>query len=167
MLTFVLLFISSFFFFLLRLAINVQQFHLSLNFQCSFLPKFSIHIETKYEDNCGSSENVSTGTRSGFALHAKTKPLCSYQKAQEHIPIEAFHCSSWCWTLTALSLQIFGQEKSGCDLEVDFLDIAYDKIPERHYESSEVQAGAFLYLQTPPCFTSLSVSRYCASYGSV
>ncbi|XP_023677888.1 cytoplasmic phosphatidylinositol transfer protein 1-like isoform X1 [Paramormyrops kingsleyae] len=58
-------------------------------YTCSFLPKFSIHIETKYEDNCGSSENI------------------------------------------------FGQEKSGCDLEVDFLDIAHDKIPERHYESSE------------------------------
>lgn len=27
--------------------------------QCSFLPKFSIYIETKYEDNCGDSENVS------------------------------------------------------------------------------------------------------------
>uniref|UniRef100_A0A803VKX1 Phosphatidylinositol transfer protein N-terminal domain-containing protein n=1 Tax=Ficedula albicollis TaxID=59894 RepID=A0A803VKX1_FICAL len=26
---------------------------------CSFLPKFSIYIETKYEDNCGDSENVS------------------------------------------------------------------------------------------------------------
>lgn len=27
--------------------------------QCSFLPKFSIHIETKYEDNKGSNDNVS------------------------------------------------------------------------------------------------------------
>ncbi|KAF1524118.1 Cytoplasmic phosphatidylinositol transfer protein 1, partial [Eudyptes sclateri] len=26
--------------------------------QCSFLPKFSIYIETKYEDNCGDSENI-------------------------------------------------------------------------------------------------------------
>uniref|UniRef100_A0A8C4T3K0 Cytoplasmic phosphatidylinositol transfer protein 1 n=1 Tax=Erpetoichthys calabaricus TaxID=27687 RepID=A0A8C4T3K0_ERPCA len=25
---------------------------------CSFLPKFSIHIETKYEDNCGDNENI-------------------------------------------------------------------------------------------------------------
>lgn len=27
--------------------------------QCSFLPKFSIHIETKYEDNKGCNDNVS------------------------------------------------------------------------------------------------------------
>uniref|UniRef100_A0A8C4JJK2 Phosphatidylinositol transfer protein N-terminal domain-containing protein n=1 Tax=Dromaius novaehollandiae TaxID=8790 RepID=A0A8C4JJK2_DRONO len=29
--------------------------------QCSFLPKFSIYIETKYEDNCGDSENKILG----------------------------------------------------------------------------------------------------------
>lgn len=28
--------------------------------QCSFLPKFSIHIETKYEDNKGSNDSVSS-----------------------------------------------------------------------------------------------------------
>ncbi|MBN3303898.1 PITC1 protein, partial [Amia calva] len=27
-------------------------------YTCSFLPKFSIHIETKYEDNCGDNENI-------------------------------------------------------------------------------------------------------------
>lgn len=31
----------------------------SPSLQCSFLPKFSIYIETKYEDNCGDSDNVS------------------------------------------------------------------------------------------------------------
>ncbi|NXS80769.1 PITC1 protein, partial [Erpornis zantholeuca] len=30
--------------------------------QCSFLPKFSIYIETKYEDNCGDSENLPEAT---------------------------------------------------------------------------------------------------------
>ncbi|RLV89504.1 hypothetical protein DV515_00014832 [Chloebia gouldiae] len=30
----------------------------SHSLQCSFLPKFSIYIETKYEDNCGDSENI-------------------------------------------------------------------------------------------------------------
>ncbi|KFQ34252.1 Cytoplasmic phosphatidylinositol transfer protein 1, partial [Mesitornis unicolor] len=30
----------------------------SCSLQCSFLPKFSIYIETKYEDNCGDSENI-------------------------------------------------------------------------------------------------------------
>lgn len=38
----------------LRLSIS----HFS-SLQCSFLPKFSIHIETKYEDNKGSNDNVS------------------------------------------------------------------------------------------------------------
>ncbi|KAG7459500.1 hypothetical protein MATL_G00211190 [Megalops atlanticus] len=70
-------------------------------YTCSFLPKFSIHIETKYEDNCGSSENI------------------------------------------------FGTEKSNCDQEVDFLDIAFDDIPERHYSSSE----------DPRCFSSVKTGR--------
>lgn len=33
--------------------------HTFLLLQCSFLPKFSIHIETKYEDNKGSNDSVS------------------------------------------------------------------------------------------------------------
>lgn len=33
--------------------------HIFLLLQCSFLPKFSIHIETKYEDNKGSNDSVS------------------------------------------------------------------------------------------------------------
>nr|XP_015216008.1 PREDICTED: cytoplasmic phosphatidylinositol transfer protein 1-like isoform X2 [Lepisosteus oculatus] len=27
-------------------------------YTCSFLPKFSIHVETKYEDNCGNNDNI-------------------------------------------------------------------------------------------------------------
>nr|XP_034986626.1 cytoplasmic phosphatidylinositol transfer protein 1-like isoform X2 [Zootoca vivipara] len=30
----------------------------ALEYTCSFLPKFSIYIETKYEDNCGDSTNI-------------------------------------------------------------------------------------------------------------
>ncbi|KAJ8373314.1 hypothetical protein AAFF_G00266170 [Aldrovandia affinis] len=55
-------------------------------YTCSFLPKFSIHIETKYEDNCGINENI------------------------------------------------FGMD---CDYEVDFLDIAFDDVPDRHNRSCE------------------------------
>lgn len=33
--------------------------HIFVLLQCSFLPKFSIHIETKYEDNKGSNDSVS------------------------------------------------------------------------------------------------------------
>ncbi|KAK2536806.1 hypothetical protein Q9966_006139 [Columba livia] len=36
--------------------------------QCSFLPKFSIHIETKYEDNKGSNDSVSTMAFADFHL---------------------------------------------------------------------------------------------------
>ncbi|XP_003210829.2 cytoplasmic phosphatidylinositol transfer protein 1-like, partial [Meleagris gallopavo] len=32
-------------------------------YTCSFLPKFSIYIETKYEDNCGDSENIFHGDK--------------------------------------------------------------------------------------------------------
>ncbi|KAG5278871.1 hypothetical protein AALO_G00103640 [Alosa alosa] len=34
------------------------RFFLSVCLQCSFLPKFSIHIETKYEDNKGSNDHI-------------------------------------------------------------------------------------------------------------
>uniref|UniRef100_A0A0B6YLQ1 Cytoplasmic phosphatidylinositol transfer protein 1 n=1 Tax=Arion vulgaris TaxID=1028688 RepID=A0A0B6YLQ1_9EUPU len=59
-------------------------------YTCSFLPRFSIYIETRYEDNAGSSENCMN--------------LCP----------EEF-------------------EKR----EVDFVDIAYDQLPQKHYKESE------------------------------
>ncbi|XP_041720281.1 cytoplasmic phosphatidylinositol transfer protein 1-like isoform X1 [Coregonus clupeaformis] len=59
-------------------------------YTCSFLPKFSIHIETKYEDNKGSNDNI----------------FNSEPKGEEEI-------------------------------EVCFVDIAYDEIPERYYKESE------------------------------
>ncbi|KFO71234.1 Cytoplasmic phosphatidylinositol transfer protein 1, partial [Cuculus canorus] len=61
----------------------------SRSLQCSFLLKFSIYIETKYEDNCGDSENI------------------------------------------------FHSDKILSDHEVSFLDIAFDEIPERYYNSLE------------------------------
>ncbi|KAI1883986.1 hypothetical protein AGOR_G00221740, partial [Albula goreensis] len=70
-------------------------------YTCSFLPKFAIHIETKYEDNCGINENI------------------------------------------------FGEEKNNFEQEVDFLDIAFDEVPERHYRSSE----------DPRCFSSAKTGR--------
>ncbi|XP_078141058.1 cytoplasmic phosphatidylinositol transfer protein 1-like [Centroberyx gerrardi] len=59
------------------------------DFTCSFFPKFSIHIETKYEDNCGDNDNL------------------------------------------------FTEEKANKEVEVDYLDIAYDPFPDRHYNSTE------------------------------
>ncbi|KAK3552652.1 hypothetical protein QTP86_017879 [Hemibagrus guttatus] len=40
----------------IRLSVNHLMFSFPL--QCSFLPKFSIHIETKYEDNNGCNDNI-------------------------------------------------------------------------------------------------------------
>ncbi len=34
------------------------KFYLNLNKQCSFLPKLQIRVETRYENNNGSTENV-------------------------------------------------------------------------------------------------------------
>jgi len=42
--------------------------HVFLLLQCSFLPKFSIHIETKYEDNKGSNDSVSMMAFAKFDL---------------------------------------------------------------------------------------------------
>lgn len=42
--------------------------HTFLLLQCSFLPKFSIHIETKYEDNKGSNDSVSMTPCAKFDL---------------------------------------------------------------------------------------------------
>lgn len=59
-------------------------------YTCSFIPKFSIHIETRYEDNNGSSEN--------------------------------------CHSLSDEELQL---------REIDFVDIAYDDLPAKHYKEEE------------------------------
>ncbi|KAK7506756.1 hypothetical protein BaRGS_00002231 [Batillaria attramentaria] len=58
--------------------------------RCSFIPKFSIHIETRYEDNNGTSEN--------------------------------------CLGLSEDELQ---------QREVDFVDIAFDELPAKHYKEAE------------------------------
>lgn len=59
-------------------------------YTCSFLPKFSIFIETRYEDNAGTSNN-------------------------------------------SVTLSEEDMEKR----EVDFIDIAYDNFPEKHYKEEE------------------------------
>ncbi|RUS90594.1 hypothetical protein EGW08_001682 [Elysia chlorotica] len=59
-------------------------------YTCSFMPRFSIHIETRYEDNAGTTEN--------------------------------------CVDLTPKELEL---------RTVDFLDIAYDEVPSKHYKESE------------------------------
>lgn len=40
--------------------IQLFPYFVCFSLQCSFLPKFSIYIETKYEDNCGDNANVSS-----------------------------------------------------------------------------------------------------------
>ncbi|XP_041431577.1 phosphatidylinositol transfer protein, cytoplasmic 1 S homeolog isoform X3 [Xenopus laevis] len=50
-------------------------------YTCSFLPKFSIHIETKYEDNKGSNDNI-------FEREAKDteREICFIDIAYDEIP---------------------------------------------------------------------------------
>uniref|UniRef100_A0A8C4TM49 Cytoplasmic phosphatidylinositol transfer protein 1 n=1 Tax=Falco tinnunculus TaxID=100819 RepID=A0A8C4TM49_FALTI len=55
--------------------------HIFLLLQCSFLPKFSIHIETKYEDNKGSNDSI-------FDKEAKDleREVCFIDIASDEIP---------------------------------------------------------------------------------
>ncbi|KFV83450.1 Cytoplasmic phosphatidylinositol transfer protein 1, partial [Struthio camelus australis] len=55
--------------------------HIFLLLQCSFLPKFSIHIETKYEDNKGSNDSI-------FDKEAKDleREVCFIDIASDDIP---------------------------------------------------------------------------------
>ncbi|XP_064606494.1 cytoplasmic phosphatidylinositol transfer protein 1-like [Liolophura sinensis] len=76
-------------FYITEKAWNFYPFTIT-EYTCSFLPRFSIHIETRYENNNGSSEN-SLG-----------------------LPSED------------ISLR-----------EVDFIDIAYDPLVEKHYKEEE------------------------------
>lgn len=61
--------------------------HLFLSLQCSFLPKFSIHIETKYEDNKGSNDSVSTMAFADFHLILVVNfGRCSLMKGAQELP---------------------------------------------------------------------------------
>ncbi|XP_005095365.1 cytoplasmic phosphatidylinositol transfer protein 1 [Aplysia californica] len=76
-------------FYITEKAWNYYPFTIT-EYTCSFLPRFSIYIETKYENNAGTTENI-----------------CS-------LPPEEL-------------------EKR----EVDFVDIAYDPLPPKHYKEDE------------------------------
>ncbi|OXB64833.1 hypothetical protein ASZ78_006571 [Callipepla squamata] len=62
-----------------RIFYHVKRIFLLL--QCSFLPKFSIHIETKYEDNKGSNDSI-------FDNEAKDleREVCFIDIASDEIP---------------------------------------------------------------------------------
>ncbi|KAL4687404.1 hypothetical protein H8959_019532, partial [Pygathrix nigripes] len=47
-------------FYVTEKAWNYYPYTITGKSLCSFLPKFSIHIETKYEDNKGSNDRVSS-----------------------------------------------------------------------------------------------------------
>uniref|UniRef100_A0A4W5MZC1 Phosphatidylinositol transfer protein cytoplasmic 1 n=1 Tax=Hucho hucho TaxID=62062 RepID=A0A4W5MZC1_9TELE len=49
---------------------------------CSFLPKFSIHIETKYEDNKGSNDNIFSDSEN----KDQEREVCSVDIAYDEIP---------------------------------------------------------------------------------
>uniref|UniRef100_A0A8C7GL29 Phosphatidylinositol transfer protein cytoplasmic 1 n=1 Tax=Oncorhynchus kisutch TaxID=8019 RepID=A0A8C7GL29_ONCKI len=50
--------------------------------QCSFLPKFSIHIETKYEDNKGSNDNIFSDSEN----KDQEREVCFVDIAYDEIP---------------------------------------------------------------------------------
>ncbi|KAG7270709.1 hypothetical protein CRUP_000418 [Coryphaenoides rupestris] len=56
-------------------------------FECSFLPKFSIHIETKYEDNKGSNGNVSIHHHHHHHLHHHQHHHPRHKRAHHRPPI--------------------------------------------------------------------------------
>ncbi|XP_055762865.1 cytoplasmic phosphatidylinositol transfer protein 1-like isoform X1 [Salvelinus fontinalis] len=87
-------------------------------YTCSFLPKFSIHIETKYEDNKGSNDNAEQATDG-----TQTAELGTDMQGQTGRDRES---------------QIFSDsDNKDQEREVCFVDIAYDEIPERYYKESE------------------------------
>ncbi|RXN00896.1 Cytoplasmic phosphatidylinositol transfer protein 1, partial [Acipenser ruthenus] len=49
--------------------------------ECSFLPKFSIHIETKYEDNNGSNDNIF-----GSEAQDVDREVCFVDIAYDEVP---------------------------------------------------------------------------------
>ncbi|XP_074900363.1 cytoplasmic phosphatidylinositol transfer protein 1 isoform X2 [Buteo buteo] len=61
--------------------LNSASFQGKLFLKCSFLPKFSIHIETKYEDNKGSNDSI-------FDKEAKDleREVCFIDIASDEIP---------------------------------------------------------------------------------
>lgn len=74
----------------ITLHINFSLSRLLCPFKCSFLPKFSIHIETKYEDNKGNNDHVSrvqgfVWLAAYFALNDSCAPSCC-------TPICLFYC---------------------------------------------------------------------------
>ncbi|XP_055762868.1 cytoplasmic phosphatidylinositol transfer protein 1-like isoform X4 [Salvelinus fontinalis] len=94
------------------------RFRLNKRLCCSFLPKFSIHIETKYEDNKGSNDNAEQATDG-----TQTAELGTDMQGQTGRDRES---------------QIFSDsDNKDQEREVCFVDIAYDEIPERYYKESE------------------------------
>ncbi|XP_048103019.1 cytoplasmic phosphatidylinositol transfer protein 1 [Alosa alosa] len=55
--------------------------HTITEYTCSFLPKFSIHIETKYEDNKGSNDNIFDTVEKD-----ETTEMCFIDIAYDEIP---------------------------------------------------------------------------------
>nr|XP_045230466.1 cytoplasmic phosphatidylinositol transfer protein 1 isoform X2 [Macaca fascicularis] len=128
-------------------------------YTCSFLPKFSIHIETKYEDNKGSNDSARhhlTGDRifsdtlrpetfafsllsnSLLALEKRFSPL--HQRPNDIVHRKGFSREALKFTRqlrrSGLTL-IFDNEAKDLEREVCFIDIACDEIPERYYKESE------------------------------
>uniref|UniRef100_A0A8B9JTC0 Cytoplasmic phosphatidylinositol transfer protein 1 n=1 Tax=Astyanax mexicanus TaxID=7994 RepID=A0A8B9JTC0_ASTMX len=68
-------------FYVTEKAWNYYPYTITGNSHCSFLPKFSIHIETKYEDNKGSNDNIFDSE-----LKDQEREVCFVDIAYDEIP---------------------------------------------------------------------------------
>lgn len=73
--------------------------------QCSFLPKFSIHIETKYEDNKGSNDNVS-----GAVLLISLSACFGFFKWMRQRKLSPYYLPVFliCWFVRINAFSLFG-----------------------------------------------------------
>uniref|UniRef100_A0A3B5A9Z4 Cytoplasmic phosphatidylinositol transfer protein 1 n=1 Tax=Stegastes partitus TaxID=144197 RepID=A0A3B5A9Z4_9TELE len=68
-------------FYVTEKAWNYYPYTITGGYSCSFLPKFSIHIETKYEDNKGSNDNIFD-----TELKDQEREVCFIDIAYDEIP---------------------------------------------------------------------------------
>ncbi|MGH0143701.1 UNVERIFIED_CONTAM: hypothetical protein FKN15_007523 [Acipenser sinensis] len=81
-------------------VIHTNSHQTNLNSDCSFLPKFSIHIETKYEDNCGDNENIFNTDKNN-----SEREVCFLDIAYDDIPDRHYKSSE--------DLRCFASVKTG------------------------------------------------------
>ena len=111
------------------------------HFQCSFFPRFSIHIRTKYENNNGSTENVKIIDLSFPFRSRRVAVIGLYQKSTFFPPekkkSKPFHCrvfiggNDW-WHEPRYSLSL-SLSLSLSSLSLSLLSLSLSHLPTRKY----------------------------------